>query len=364
MARESSIAGLRRRIDRVDDRLLALLNERARLVLEVAEQKQRSNTAVYAPARERAVLARVARANRGPLTTPLVRGLFREIISVSRSLEAPMRVAYLGPAATFSHIAARQQFGPAVDYRPAPTVAEVFQDVERGRADVAVVPIENSTEGMVANTLDLLVDSPLSICAEISLAIRHCLLGRPGTTLQTIERVAAHPQALAQCRRWLTTRLPGVPVEEETSNARAAERAGVEPGTTAIAGAAAATTYGLDVLAEAIQDGASNFTRFLVLGRHDCPDPSGDDKTSLLFSVTDEVGILVRMLRPFSAHGIDLIKIESRPLRERPWEYYFFLDLKGHRRDARVRRALAWVERRALRAKVRGSYPAAPDPEG
>jgi chorismate mutase/prephenate dehydratase len=364
MARETSIAGLRRRIDRVDDRLLALLNERARLVLEVAAQKQRTNTAVYAPARERNVLARIARANRGPLTTPQVRGLFREIISASRSLEAPMRVAYLGPPATFAHIAARQQFGPAVDYRPAPTVAEVFQDVERGRADLGVVPIENSTEGMVANTLDLLVDSPLSICAEISLAIRHCLLAGPGTDMKAITRVTAHPQALAQCRRWLATRLPGIPAEEETSNARAAERAAAEPGTAAIAAAAAATTYGLDVLAEAIQDGTSNITRFLVLGAHDCPDPSGDDKTSLLFSVTDEVGILVRMLKPFSAHGIDLIKIESRPLRERPWEYYFFLDLKGHRRDARVRRALAEVERRALRAKVLGSYPAAPDPEG
>ena len=202
----------------------------------------------------------------------------------------------------------------------------------------------------------------LRICAEVSLPVRHCLLARAGATRATIKRVVAHPQALAQCRRWLGRELPHARTEQEASNAAAAERAGKESGTAAIAAEAAAETYGLAVIAQAIQDEPGNLTRFLVLGQHDAEQPSGDDKTSLVMSVRDEVGILARMLRPFAAHGIDLIKIESRPLRERPWEYFFFLDLKGHRRERRVQRALAAVDRTALRLKVLGSYPAAPEP--
>jgi len=226
-----------------------------------------------------------------------------------------------------------------------------------------VVPVENSTEGMVAHTLDLLAESPLAICAEVSLAVRHCLLARPGTTLAQVRKVVAHPQALAQCRGWLGTHLPGVATEQEASNARAAERARAEAGVGAIAAEAAADAYGLAVLAQAIQDDPGNLTRFVVLAAHDTEQPTGDDKTSILFSVRDEVGILSRMLRPFATHGIDLIKIESRPLRGRPWEYVFFLDLKGHRRERRVQRALADVERSALRLKVLGSYPSAAAPE-
>jgi len=363
MARSTSLAELRRRIDRLDDRLLRLLNERAAIAIAVAEQKARTNSRVHDPAREKAVLARVARANRGPLTAGLLASIFREIMSAARALEERPVVAYFGPAATFTHLAARRQFGSAVDFRPVRTIAEVFAEVERGRAGFGVVPVENSTEGMVANTLDLLVDSPLRIAAEVLLAVRHCLLARRGTTLAQVRRVAAHPQAIAQCRRWLASHLPGVAVEEETSNARAAERAGAEAGTAAIAADAAAEVYRVAILADAIQDEAGNLTRFLVLGAHDCEQPSGDDKTSILFSVRDDVGILVRMLRPFATHGIDLIKIESRPLRERPWEYYFFIDLKGHRAEPRVKRALGETERRALRLKVLGSYPAAAEPE-
>jgi len=358
MIRKASIPALRRQIDRIDDQLLRLLNRRAAVALAIAEQKARSNSGVYAPAREKGVLARLARANRGPLPEPIVRAIFREIISASRSLEQRLRIAFLGPEATFAHLAARQQFGAAADYRPAASIAEVFHEVESGRADIGVVPVENSSEGMVAHTLDLLADSPLAICAEISLAVRHNLLARDGT-LRNVTRVAAHPQALAQCRRWLLEHLPGVPTEPESSNARAAERARDERGVAAIAARAAAETYGLAVLAEAIQDEPGNLTRFVVLSGHDTAQPSGDDKTSILFTVRDEVGILARMLRPFAAHGIDLIKIESRPLRGRPWEYVFFLDLKGHRRERRVQQALAEIERGALRLKVLGSYPAA-----
>jgi len=362
MLRKASIPALRQQIDRIDDQLLRLLNRRAALALAIAEQKARSNSGVYAPAREKGVLARLGRANRGPLPESLVRAIFREIISASRSLEQRLRIAYLGPEATYAHLAARQQFGAAADYLPAPSIAEVFHEVENGRADLGVVPVENSTEGMVAHTLDLLADSPLAICAEIALPVRHNLLARQETPLADVRRVLGHPQALAQCRRWLLEHVPGVPAEAEASNARAAERARDEAGIAAIASAAAAETYGLAVLAGGIQDEPANLTRFLVLAAHDAPQASGDDKTSILFSVRDEVGILARMLRPFAAHRIDLIKIESRPLRGRPWEYVFFLDLKGHRAERRVQRALADVERSALRLKVLGSYPAAPAP--
>ena len=331
MVRKASIPALRRQIDRIDDQLLRLLNRRAGLALAIAEQKARSNSGVYAPAREKGVLARLARANRGPLPELLVRAIFREIISASRSLEQRPRIAYLGPEATFAHVAARQQFGAAAEYLPVGSVAEVFHEVEGGRANLGIVPVENSTEGMVAHTLDLLADSPLRICAEISLPVRHNLLGQPGLALERVQRVAAHPQALAQCRRWLSEHLGGVTQEPEASNARAAARAREEEGLAAIAGDAAAETYGLGFLARGIQDDPGNVTRFLVLAAHDEPQPSGDDKTSILFSVRDEIGILARMLQPFASHKIDLIKIESRPLRGRPWEYVFYLDLKGHR---------------------------------
>jgi chorismate mutase/prephenate dehydratase len=349
MLRKASIPALRQQIDRIDDQLLRLLSRRAELALAIAEQKARSNAEVYAPGREKGVLERLARANPGPLPAPLVRAIFREIISASRSLEQRLRIAYLGPEATFTHLAARQQFGAGAEYLPATSVADVFHEVESARADLGVVPVENSTEGMVAHTLDLLADSPLQICAEISLPVRHNLLARDGTGLGGITRVVAHPQALAQCRRWLAVHLPAVP-----------ERARAEQGVAAIAGEAAADTYGLAVFARAINDEPGNLTRFVVLAPHDTPRPTGDDKTSILFSVRDEVGILARMLKPFAAHGIDLIKIESRPLRGRPWEYVFYLDLKGHRRERRVQQALAEVERGATRLKVLGSYPAAP----
>ncbi|MCW5891952.1 MAG: prephenate dehydratase [bacterium] len=363
MARPASIAALRRQIDRIDDQILALLNRRARAALAVAEHKARTQAPVYVPSREARVLARLGRVNGGPLPPAAVRAIFGEIISASRGMEQRLRIGYLGPAATWAHLAAQRHFGASAEYVAAPTIAEVFADVEHGRAHLGVVPVENSTEGMVAHTLDLLAESPLQICAEVKLSIQHCLLARPGTTLADVQRVGAHPQALAQCRRWLATHLPNVALGEEASNARAAARAAAEPGTAAIAAAVAADAYKLSVLAERIQDEAGNVTRFVVLGRGDADAPSGDDRTSIVVSVRDEIGVLAKLLRPFATHRVDLLKIESRPLRERPWEYYFFLDLKGHRQDARVARALAAVEGRALRQKVLGSYPAAPDPE-
>jgi chorismate mutase/prephenate dehydratase len=361
MPRSGSIPTIRRRIDRIDEQLVDLLNRRARLALAAAAQKRQHRSAIYDPGRESGVLARVARHNGGPLAGASLRAIFREIISASRGLEVRLRVSYLGPAATWTHLAAQRQFGAAAEYLSADTIADVFRDVEAGRAELGVVPVENSTEGMVAHTLDLLVESPLAICAEVAVPVRHCLLVRRGTEVSSLRRVVAHPQALAQCRRWLATHLPGVETVQETSNARAAERAAANARVAAIAAEAAADTYDLEPVARGIQDETDNVTRFLVLAHHDSQAPSGDDKTSLVVSVHDEVGVLARMLRPFASHGVDLIKIESRPLRARPWEYYFFLDLKGHRREPRVARALAAVERRALRVKILGSYPAAPD---
>jgi len=359
MPRSTQLGPLRKRIDRIDDQLLRLLNRRAALALEIAARKAKANAPVYAPVREKGVLERVMHTNGGPLRPDDVRAIFGEIISASRGLEQTLRVAYFGPEGTYTHLAARRQFGAAAEYVPVSAIADVFREVEGRRAQVGVVPVENSSEGMVAHTLDLLVDSKLHICAEIALAVRHCLLVRPGSTLRAVREVAAHPQALAQCRRWLAAHLPGVRVSEEASNARAAQRARRERGVAAIAAAEAGAIYGLDAAATAIQDEAGNVTRFLVLRDTDAERPTGDDKTSIVVSVRDEVGVLSRLLQPFARHGIDLIKIESRPLRERPWEYYFFLDLMGHRRQRKVGQALAAVARRALSLRVLGSYPVA-----
>src|SRR5262245_12081273 len=359
MSRSTQLGPLRKRIDRIDDQLLRLLNRRAALALEIAARKAQTNAPVYAPGREKGVLERVMHANGGPLRPADVRTIFTDIISVSRGLEQTLRVAYFGPEGTYTHLAARRQFGVAARYVPVATIADVFREVEARRAQVGVVPVENSSEGMVAHTLDLLVESKLHVCAEITLPVRHCLLVRRGTALRAVREVAAHPQGLAQCRRWLSAHLPGVRVTEEAGNARAARRGREGRGAASSAAADASALYGLEALASGIQDEAINVTRFLVLREADTDRPTGDDKTSIVVSVRDEVGVLARLLQPFARHGIDLIKIESRPLRERPWEYYFFLDLKGHRRQRKVAQALAAVERRALSLRVLGSYPAA-----
>jgi len=359
MPRRPGLPTLRRRIDRIDDRLLALLNERAGLAVQVAANKAEAGSRVYVPEREKSVLQRLVKANAGPLRDTDVRAIFQEIISASRGLEARLRVAYLGPEATYTHLAARRHFGQGVHYVAADTVAQAFHAVESGAADLGVVPVENSTEGMVAHTLDLLVDSPLAICSEIVTPVAHCALGADGTDIASATRLAAHPQAIAQCRRWIAARVPRAEIVEEVSNARAAARAAAEPGTLALGAEEAARVYGLRVLARGVQDERANLTRFLVLGRTDAERATGDDKTSIVLSVRDEVGVLAKLLKPFADHGVDLIKIESRPLRDRPWEYYFFLDLKGHRCSKRVAAALTAAKRRALDLRVLGSYPAA-----
>ena len=361
MPRPKSLAALRGEIDRIDDKLLALLNDRARVAVEVGELKAKSGGVVYRPEREKDIYSRLARLNRGPLDQDSVRAIFREVIAACLSLEQPLHIACLGPLGTYSHRALREQFGSRALPVPVDSIAAVFDEVEHRRAVYGVVPVENSIEGVVAASLDRFVDSPLTIKAEILLRIDQCLMSKSGRAAR-VKRIVSHPQSLGQCRQWLARNYPGVPQEEATSNARAAEIARDDAGAAAIAGSTAAERYGLAVIAANIQDHASNYTRFFVVGRDPVGPPSGDDKTSLLVSVNHEAGALYRLLRPFADHGVSLCSIESRPLKGRPWEYLFFLDLVGHVEDASVTRALAAVRRRSLSVKVLGSYPAALPP--
>ena len=351
-----SLALLREQIDRLDAQILTLLNRRARLAARIGQTKRQDGDGVYVPGRERQVLARLAKLNHGPLPNEAVWAIYREIISASRALEQPLRIAYLGPPATFTHLAAHEHFGSQAVFVPVPTIPQVFAEVEHAQANYGVVPVENSSEGAVAITLDMFVETSLSIISEVSLEIRHCLLSR-APHLTRVTRVLAHPQALAQCRRWLAAHLPGVATEEVSSNSRAAELAAGDPQAAAIAGHLAAEHYKLNLLAVNIQDQAANFTRFAVLGREpQLTRPSGHDRTSLLLSVRDEVGVLCRTLKPFADNAISLLRIESRPLKGRPWEYLFFIDVDGHITDEPLARALQEIKPLCLLVKVLGSY--------
>jgi chorismate mutase/prephenate dehydratase len=358
LPRTRSIDGLRADIDRIDDKLLDLLNKRARLAVEIGERKRKTRSAVYAPHREKRIFQRLTAKNTGPLDGDSVRGIFREIIAASLSLEQQLRVACLGPLGTFSHQAVRENFGSRAEAVPVDSIQGVFDEVEHRRATYGVVPVENSTEGVVAATLDRFVGSSLTIKAEILLRIEQCLLSRSAKT-EAIRRIVSHPQSLAQCRQWLAHHLPGVQQEEVASNAQAAAMAQRQARTAAIAGRVAAERYGLKIVAASIQDQPHNYTRFFVIGRDGIGPKSGDDKTSLLISVAHEAGALYRMLKPFADHRVSLGSIESRPLKGRPWEYVFFLDLTGHVDDANVSRALTALKRRCLLFKVLGSYPVA-----
>ncbi|HEY1267396.1 MAG TPA: prephenate dehydratase, partial [Candidatus Binatia bacterium] len=282
---------------------------------------------------------------------------YREILSASRSLEAPLTVAYFGPEATYTHMAARDRFGSLTTYVPMAGIPDVFQEVKLDRVDYGVVPIENSTEGIVTHTLDMLVEADVKICAEIVLDVHHCLLSHSGKA-EDVREIVSHPQALAQCRRWITANHPSARVSEAQSTAQAAQMASKDESLAAIASALAKELYGLEIVARNIEDQANNITRFLVIGARS-PKPSGDDKTSIVFSVKDEIGVLHRMLDPFARNKINLSKIESRPLKQKPWEYLFFLDLEGHSEEPRIQKAVKKLEKICLFIKILGSYPAA-----
>ncbi len=357
-AAEARIKQLRGRIDALDLRIQALITQRGRLAVEIARTKQAAGAnSFYRPEREADVLRRVLARNRGPLPDETMARLFREIMSACLALEAELKVAFLGPEGTFTQEAVFKHFGHAVQTRPLAAIDEVFREVESGAADFGVVPVENSTEGVINHTLDMFLQSPLTICGEVELPIHHHLLAR-GADRAGARRVVSHQQSLAQCREWLDSNLPGIERVAVSSNAEAARLAAGDPRTLAIAGESAARIYGLRVLAANIEDNPDNTTRFLVIGRL-APEPSGRDKTTLLVSGKNRPGALHRLLAPLARHGINMTRIESRPSRRSRWEYVFFVDIDGHAKDRKVAKALAQLEAEAAFLKLLGSYPKA-----
>jgi len=347
---------LRGEIDRIDERILEALNERAKLARAVGSLKVGQ---AYRPEREAQVLTRIKQRNPGPLAAETVALIFREIMSACLALERPITVAYLGPKGTFSERAALKQFGLAADAVPVASIDEVFRNVESGAADFGVVPVENSTEGAVGRSLDLMPQTSASVCGEVVVRIHHHLMARvaPGT-LEDVKRVFSHGQSLAQCHEWLNTNMPNVERVAVSSNAEAARRAAEEAGSAAVAGEMAAEHYGLAILASNIEDEPNNTTRFLVLGDYQ-PKASGRDKTSLVLSAKNRAGAVYEMLTPFAKRGVSMTKFESRPSRVAVWEYLFFVDIEGHRDDRQVAEALDEVGGIAGYIKVLGSYPAA-----
>ena len=349
---------LRGEIDGVDAELLALLQRRARLAQRIGTLK--GGAPAYRPERESAILRRVAAQAGAPLAAEAATRVFREIISACRGLEEDLRVAYLGPEGTFSEQAVRRHFGGAVEAGAAATIDEVFRRCESGAAQFAVVPAENSTEGAIGRTLDLLVSTPLRICGEVELRVQQNLMAR-AADLRAVRRVYSHAQSLAQCNGWLNQNLPAAERVPVASNAEAARRAAEEPGAAAIAGEAAAARYGLELLARSIEDEPNNTTRFLVLGQLD-PAPTGRDRTSLVMSAENKPGAVHALLSPLAQNRVSMTRIESRPsraMRSALWEYLFFIDVEGHQKDERVAAALDELRRKAPFLKVLGSYPAA-----
>jgi chorismate mutase / prephenate dehydratase len=346
----------RSRINDLDNQILNLLNQRAEAALEIGDLKRRHDLPYYVPERQAEIVARLTADNRGPLRAETVQAVWREILSGCLALEHPLTVAYLGPPATFTHQAALQHFGASCRFTPARAIVDIFDEVEQGRAEYGVVPVENSTEGAVNVTLDRLIDSDVVICGERYLTISQHLLSH-ARELREVKAVLSHPQGLAQCRRWLAQNMPEVPTQEFSSTAGAAEQAASDPALAAIASDLAGELYGVPVLRPRIEDNPHNATRFLVIGRTPTG-PTGRDKTSILFAMRNEAGALYRILEPLARGGINLSKIESRPAKRRPWEYVMFVDFEGHRTTPAVTAALADLEARTLFLRVLGSYPA------
>lgn len=343
----------RRRIDELDRDLLELLNERARVSLQVGRLKAGSVSRIFVPDREAQVFANLDRLNRGPLPGEAVRNIWTEVLSSSRALQRPLRVAFLEPVGTFSHEAARRRFGGFTEFVPCRTIPEVFAVTARRDADYGIVPIENSTDGGVSFTLDTFVESPLKVCAELELPVSHnlCSHGR----LEDIVTVYSQPVALAQCRRWLTGNLPRADIVEVTSTSRAVEMARL-PHEAGIGSELASEVHGVPIIVRHLEDNRNNVTRFVVIGDHVAP-ATGRDKTSIVFGVRHRAGALHESIRIFATHGINLTRIESRPSKREVWEYVFFLDFQGHQDDEMVRRALAELADHAQWVKVLGSWP-------
>lgn len=355
---DAALSALRGRIDAVDREILDALNRRAAVVEEVGDLKRAHKAPVYRAARERDLVAGLMAENPGPFPTSAIPNVFREIVSATYALEGPFRVAFLGPEGTFSHVAVRQAFGAHAEALAQPTIADVFAAVERGEAEHGVVPIENTTEGVVTQTLDTLVESSLPVCGETALRISMCLLSQSGQ-LGDVRRVASHPQPLAQCRGWLDRHLPGAERIEQTSTVAAAELAAREADVAAVGSPIAGELLGLEVIAASIEDRRDNTTRFLIVGG-EAPRPSSHDLTSVVFTVRKtQSGALHRLLEPFAEEGVNLTSIQSRPLKGAPWEYIFVVDLEGHVSEPQVERALARSAEVANSMRVLGSFPRA-----
>jgi chorismate mutase/prephenate dehydratase len=347
----------RSRINSLDDEILKLLNQRGTAALRIGELKRQQDLPYFIPEREAQVLERLVALSEGPLGPDAIRAIWREIISASLALEHPLPVAYLGPAGTFTHQAATRRFGSSARFRPVRTIADVFDEVERDLAEFGVVPVENSTDGAVNVTLDRLIDADVTITGEITLDISQHLISR-ATDLAEVKVVCSHPQGLAQCRGWLSVHLPVATTEETASTSAAVERARDDATVAAIASDMAAQVHGVPILRPRIEDNPYNSTRVLVIGRRPTT-PTGRDKTSILFSMKNEPGVLYSILQPFATHRLNLTKIESRPTKRRPWEYVNFLDFEGHCETENVRNVLAEVRERCQFLKILGSYPAA-----
>jgi len=354
----SKLEQLRQKIDDMDRKLVEMLNARAQVVEEIGELKRTEKDAppIYSPDRERKVLDKIKAANQGPLPDRCLIAIYRELMSGSFFLERALRIAYLGPEGSFSHAAAMLKFGRSVEYEPQADIAGVFDEIARGHCDLGVAPVENSTVGGVIETLDALIESNVTICAEILVAIHHNLLAN--CVVEKIHTICSKPEVFAQCRRWLSSTLPNVNILPTPSSAQAAQRAAQEEGWAAIGSRLAGELYGLKVILENIEDHTHNVTRFFVIGRETAR-PTQDDKTSLVFSTADKAGALVDCLDAFRKHGVNLTNIESHPSSQREREYYFFVDCEGHQNDEKVQDAIRQARHHCLQMIILGSFPRA-----
>jgi chorismate mutase/prephenate dehydratase len=352
---ETGLKNLRSELKKIDERVICLLNERAEISIEIGKIKNEHGLNIYDPAQEAMVYEYLERKNGGPLPAKALKAIFREIMSASRELQNNITVAYFGPEASFTHLAALSHFGTSTRFYPQANVFRVFDEVERGRVQWGVVPVENSLEGSVNLTLDRLILTPLKIRAEIFLKISHCLLSK-GERLEAISKVYSHPQAFAQCQAWLRANLPHGSLIEMESTASAAQAVLGEKRSAAIASRLAASTYGLNILSEGIEDNPSNTTRFLVVGEGNTA-ITGKDKMSMLFATPHAPGALYRALAPFAQRNINLVKIESYPVKEKPWDYLFFVDVSGHQEESKIQECLKKLQQKTTFLKVLGSYP-------
>ena len=354
---DKKLKALRDKIDASDKKIVETLNKRADYVLKVGELKAKEGREYYAPDREARVYKKVTSMNKGHFPDKALKNVYREIMSASLNMEKPLKVAFLGPQATFTHQACLEHFGMSGIYEPKKDIADVFEDVERGKSDLGVVPIENSTEGVVNHTLDMFIDSSLKINAEILLSINLCLMNKSGK-MKDVKKICSHTNPIGQSSGWLRKHAPKIPAVDVDSTATAAQMASADKDTAAIASTAAANLYDLKIIESKIEDHSNNFTRFLVIGKKEAK-KSGKDKTSIMFAVNDQPGVLYTMLKPFASRKINLTKIESRPLKKKAWEYIFFLDIDGHVSNKNVKDAIKEFEKNCSYIKILGSYPAA-----